>query len=382
MPLNRPSTSLRTELLLSIGILAGAAMVLGVAAVVVLYGVLDPEYAAVYVGVLIGVDLAVVVTFVAYQVNRIVVRPLGAAAEAAEAISGGNLTRRLPSADTVELANLSESVNRMTDRLIEDRTHMVRVEKMASIGRLAAGIAHEIGNPLGAITGYADVLRSETSPRAQESVAGVAREAERIDRIIRGLLDYARPSARASGRIDVNDVAKSVVELVMSQGVLKHADFRFSPAADAVHVLADRHDLEQMLVNLLLNANDAIGGRGSLALVVRSAPRLNIVAGARRASDLPDRPPSLPGPRALRWLKESEADEVAMIAVIDSGPGIPEQDAERVFEPFYTTKDPGKGTGLGLAIVARAVENAGGAIWVSRSREGGAAFRVYLPARP
>ena len=375
--------SVRTELLLNIGVLAAAALVLGVAAVVLLYDVLDPEYAAIYISVLIAVDVSVLVGYVAYQVNNAIVRPLRDAMDAAEDIAGGNLTRRIVPADTEELANLAHSVNRMTDRLIEDRVHLVRAEKMASVGRLAAGVAHEIGNPLGAITGYAHVLRGAAAGApAAEAVAGLEREAARVDRIIRGLLDYARARPRVSGRVDVDDVAKNVIDLLMNQGALKTVDLRFSPADAPSPVQADRHDLEQMLVNLLLNAVDATRGQGAVSLVVRRALRTEFMGGSRRSGDPASRAPSLPGPRAMRWLEASDAPQVVMVAVADSGPGIPEEDAERVFEPFFTTKDPGAGTGLGLAIVARAVENAGGTIWVSRAREGGAAFRMLFPVAP
>ena len=372
--------SLRSELLTSIGVLAAAALALAVAAVVLLYDVLDPQYAAIYISVLIGIDVTVLVAYMAYQVNAVIARPLREAIGAAEAIASGNLERRIPSADTVEFADLAASINRMTDRLIEDRVHLVHVEKLASIGRLAAGIAHEIGNPLAAITGYAHVLRDPQSPNAREAVAGLERESERIDRIVRGLLDYARSRPRTSGRVELNDVARNVVDLLLSQGVLKAIDLHFSPAKRAALVTADRHELEQVLVNLLLNAVDAMQGRGSLSLVVREWPRDQFASGGRREADSSTRHPSMPGPRASRWLSESDARDVITIAVADSGPGIPEEDAERVFEPFYTTKGPGNGIGLGLAIVARAVENAGGTIWVSRSREGGAAFRAMFPA--
>jgi hypothetical protein len=373
------TVSLRNELVASIGVLAAAALALGVAAVVLLYDVLDPQYAALYISVLIAIDVTVLVGYMAYQINAVIERPLREAIEAAEAVAHGNLTRRIPPADTVEFANLAASINRMTDRLIEDRGHLVRVEKMASIGRLAAGIAHEIGNPLAAITGYAHLLRDAESPNAAEALAGLERESERIDRIVRGLLDYARATPRTSARVEVNDVARNVVDLLLGQGVLKSIDLHFSPAKRAAHVTADRHDLEQMLVNLLLNAVDAMQGRGSLSLVLRTWSRERLLSGAHRETDPATRHPSVPGPRATRWLADSDAGDVITIAVADSGPGIPEADVERVFDPFYTTKDPGKGTGLGLAIVARSVENAGGTIWVSRSREGGAAFRVLLP---
>jgi signal transduction histidine kinase len=251
---------------------------------------------------------------------------------------------------------------------------------MASVGRLAAGIAHEIGNPLGAINGYTHVLRHAalSHPNAEEALAGLERESGRIDRIVRGLLDYARARPRAQGPVDVNETARTVVELLTTQGLLKHIELHLSPAAQGAVVAGDRHDLEQAFVNLMLNAVDAMSGRGALSVIIRRTSRHELQAGGRRsnASGAPLHPPNA---RTLRWLESDGANEIAMVVVSDSGPGIAPEDAERVFEPFYTTKDPGKGTGLGLAIVARAIENFGGAIWVSPSREGGAAFRVLLP---
>jgi len=376
--------SLRTELLVTLGLLASAALVLGVASVVLLYGVLDPEYAALYIAVLVAADLCVLVAFVAYQVERVVLRPLRETIVATEAIAAGDLLRRVVPGDSDEMKNLAHSVNRMTDRLLEERGHLVRVEKMASVGRLAAGIAHEIGNPLGAITGYTHLLQTGKPGSAQnaEAVAGLERESARIDRIIRGLLDYARSKSRTPSDVDLNDVARAVVDLLNTQGVLKRVELELRVADEPLLVPGDRHDFEQAFVNLLLNAVDAMEGRGSLSIILRRTDATELTMGARRATDAASRPLNPPSARAMRWLEGTRADSIAAIVITDSGPGIPEEDAERVFEPFFTTKQPGKGTGLGLAIVARAVENAAGTIWVSRAREGGAAFRMLFPARP
>ena len=376
--------SLRTELLLTLGLLAAAALTLGVASVVLLYGVLDPRYAAFYISVLVAADVCVLVGFVAYQVERVVLRPLRETMATAEAIAGGDLARRVALGESLEMNNLALSVNRMTDRLLEERAHLVRVEKMASVGRLAAGIAHEVGNPLGAINGYIHLLRTAAAgaPNAGEALTGLEREAGRIDRIVRGLLDYARSKPQARMEADLNAVARTVVELLGTQGVLKHIQLELRLADTPLLVAGDRHDLEQSFVNLLLNAVDAMAAKGSLSIVLRRTDRAEMLHGARRYSDGAARPLNPPSARAMRWMETTRAESFAMVAIIDSGPGIPPEDVERVFEPFYTTKEPGKGTGLGLAIVARAVENSAGTIWVSRSREGGAAFRMMFPVRP
>ena len=373
--------SLRTELLLNLALLAATALILGVASVVVLYGVLDPTYAALYISVLVAADVFVLVGYVAYQVEKVVLRPLREAMASAEAIAAGDLARRLESGETREMHNLAASVNRMTDRLLEERAHLVRAEKMASVGRLAAGVAHEIGNPLGAMNGYLHLLRNAPagSADAREALIGLDRESARIDRIVKGLLDYARPKTRTPGEVNLNDAARTVIELLTTQGVLKYIQLDLNLSKEAAFVPGDRHELEQALVNVMLNAVDAMNGRGSIVVTIRRTTRDELVAGARRASDGGRQPLHPPSARAMRWLESSESDNVVMVAIADSGPGILAEDRERIFEPFFTTKDPGKGTGLGLAIVARAIENCGGTIWVSPSREGGAAFRMLLP---
>lgn len=376
-----PRNSIRTELLLHLGFLAAAALFIGVASIVLLYGVLDPENAALYMSAVVAADVTVLVAYVAYQVERVVLRPLRQAAEAAEAIAAGDVVRRLEPGDTKEMAALAESVNRMTDRLLEERAHMVRVEKMASIGRLASGVAHEIGNPLGAINGYVHILKSARpdSPEARDALAGLDRESARIDRIVRGLLDYARAKPRAASEIDLNDLMRTVVELLTLQGAIKTVDVALHAAKHATSVIGDRHEMEQAFVNLLLNAVDAMEGRGKIAISLRHTTRTELLSGARRATDSGTRPLNPPSARAIRWVESARGDEFVSVVITDTGPGVRPEDQERVFEPFFTTKDPGKGTGLGLAIVARAIENVGGTIWVTASREGGAAFRILLP---
>ncbi len=377
--------SLRTELLLNIALLAAAALMLGVVSVYLMYDVFG-EHGALYISVLVGADVVVLVAYIAWQIDKVILNPIREAMDAAEAIAAGDLQRRLPEGETREMSHLADSVNRMTDRLLEERAHVVRVEKMASVGRLAAGVAHEIGNPLGAINGYAYLVRTAPPGSAQvaDAIAGLEREAARIDRIVRGLLDYARPRASTRGVADVADAARSVVELLTTQGALRYVVLHLDvpPATQPVFAAGERHDLEQAFVNLFLNAVDAMDGRGSISVVVRRTTRHELRAGSRRASDPGSRPPTAPTARVMKWLESAPRDDVAMITISDTGPGIPADDAERIFEPFYTTKPPGKGTGLGLAIVARAIENFAGTIWVSPSREGGAAFRILLPLAP
>jgi signal transduction histidine kinase len=184
--------------------------------------------------------------------------------------------------------------------------------------------------------------------------------------------------------VGVNTMLEGAVALLRDQGVLRRAQVDASLARPEPVVFAEPHELEQVLVNLLLNAADALeSDPGTIALITREVDVDELGQGhARRAGDLPDGfVPPRRNRRVTEWLSGAvqAPRTVVQIVVADSGPGVPEHEWERVFDPFFTTKEPGRGTGLGLAIVARTVDQLGGAVWVQRAREGGAAFVILLP---
>ena len=381
----RAPTSVSAELLISLGLLAVAALTIAVNCVILFWRMVDTDVGAVWLTILIAADVAVFLALGAYQIQRLVLAPLARTVEATSAIAGGDLSRRVPDAETRELSTLAASINRMTDHLLAEQVQRIRAEKLAGIGRLAAGVAHEIGNPLGAIVGYTDILRrrAATDPTVTDALEGLGRESARIDRIVRGLLDYARPRRNTPGRIDVNATIHAATQLLADQGILKRIELSLILVEPPQSIGGERHELEQMIVNLLLNAVDAMQGEGKLAVVVYRTPREHLAQTVgRRESDPPlVSIPRKPSPRIEHWLGTARPlDEFVKIVVADSGPGIPDEDVERVFDPFFTTKQPGHGTGLGLAIVARVVENLSGIIWVQRAREGGAAFHALFPA--
>lgn len=378
--------SLKTELLFNLAFLASAALLLGVASVLVLQSLtegLTSGQLLPLVLVTVAVDIGVFIIFGRYLVTRHVLTPVERLMRAADAVADGDLAARAPEAETRDFTTLGERLNRMTDRLLDAQSQLVRTEKLASVGRLAAGLAHEIGNPLGAIGTYLEVARRRGAD--EELTAGMARELDRIDRIVRGLLDYARPKDEAVQSLDVAGVADAAFELIRAQGAFRACSPRLDLAADLPPVRGRAHALEQALVNLLLNAVDAVPPQGTVVLGARrwafepgraSAP-------PRRATDAVDR--SFPRPSGRGTPLPTVPNLVpgtagALVFVADAGPGVPPEDRARVFEPFYTTKDPGRGTGLGLAIVARTVFDMGGLVWVEEAREGGAAFKLFLPA--
>jgi two-component system NtrC family sensor kinase len=261
----------------------------------------------------------------------------------------------------------------------------VEAEKLASIGRLAAGVAHEVGNPLGALLGYASVLRRRgVDP---EIVAGVESETRRIDRIIRGLLDYARPAPPEREPVDVNAAARAAVHVLRVQGAFAAIEVEMDLAGELPPLLGAPHLLEQAFINLLDNARRAMDGRGTITVSTRperyqAGPRIPY----RRADDPPGvtyahlRRPRVTSVRDPHHIEPGT--DIIKVTVADSGPGIPPEHIDKVFDPFFTTRAPGEGTGLGLAIVASTVADLGGRIEASSGAGGGAVFTLSLPVPP
>jgi signal transduction histidine kinase len=297
---------------------------------------------------------------------RIVVNPINRLLTATEKITGGHYGQRLRISGSAELASLAEAFNEMSatlqnkDRQVlehlaalekankdlhQAREEAIRTEKMASIGLLAAGMAHEIGTPLASIMGYADLAAAEQpdSPATQDYARRISDDCARIDRIVRGLLDYSRPRGSSGVSTDIRQVIFASLELLTQQGVFKHVQTSIELEDGLPEALADPHQLQQVLVNLMLNSRDALSGDGILTVRARCV------------------------------------EEQVCIDIFDNGSGIPEEHIKHIFDPFFTTKPPGKGTGLGLAISARIIEGFGGRITVTSSPGAGSCFSVWLP---
>jgi len=368
--------SLRTELLFYLSFLAAAALLVGVGTTR-MANVLAPGREFWMVMVLVALEVGIFIVFGRHLVRRLVLRPLERLMATADAVADGDLNARAPDAETRDFATLAERLNRMTDHLLDAQSQLVRSEKLASIGRLAAGIAHEFGNPLGAVGTYVEVLRRRGAD--PELVTGLSRELDRIDHIVRSLLDYARPQEEALDVVEPGEIVRGAFALLASQGALKAVEASLDVAADVPRIRARAHLLEQALVNLMLNAVDAAPG----AVVVLGARRWAYEPGRAAPRRATDPAPTFFSRGLVRRPARVEFGAGvpgALIFVADAGPGVPADDREKIFEPFYTTKAPGRGTGLGLAIVARAVHEMGGVVWVDTAREGGAAFKLFFPA--
>ncbi len=238
----------------------------------------------------------------------------------------------------------------VTERRIREQ-QMLQSAKMASLGKLAAGVAHEINNPLGGIFVYANLLKEKTEqddPR-RDYIEKILTSASRTKEIVKGLLEFSRPTKLNFVSTSVNDALENVLSLLDQQGVFYHIQVSKHLMDCPPGVIADPTQLEQVFMNIIMNAAEAMQGTGSLDIT--TAP--------------------------------SEDGKFIDTTISDTGPGIPEKDVGRIFEPFYTTKGPsstGSGTGLGLAISYGIIEKHNGTISVT-SREGaGTAFTVRLPA--
>ncbi|PYP73355.1 MAG: hypothetical protein DMD41_06095 [Gemmatimonadetes bacterium] len=372
--------SLRTELLFNLAFLASAALLLGVGSLLAVQALapdLTPGQAVLLILVVVALDVGTFIVFGGYLVARHVLRPVSRLMAVADAVAAGDLAARAPDAETRDFAVLAERLNRMTDHLLDAQGQLVRSEKLASVGRLAAGVAHEIGNPLGALGTYVEVLRRRGAD--PEVMVGLSRELERIDRIVRSLLEYARPHEEALQPVALGVVLRASFELLQAQGAFRRARPALDAPAELPPILGRAHELQQGLVNLLLNAVDAAPD----GVIVLGARRWGYEPGrapARRANDPSGAFFTRPQDRRPSRVEYGAGHPGVLVFVADSGPGVPPPDRDKIFDPFYTTKEPGRGTGLGLAIVARSVYEMGGVVWVDQAREGGAAFKIFLPA--
>ena len=283
-----------------------------------------------------------------------------------------------------ELDEHVRSLERTNRELQEAREETLQSEKMASVGLLAAGMAHEVGTPLSAIIGFTGMLRDDLKddPERADSLRRIEDAANRIDRIVRSLLDYARPSQ--SERLPVNsaELINEVFDLLQAQGALKDVEVSLQLDEHLPAVVADRHELQQVFINLLLNARDAMQGKGAVTVraSVSEEAALNMrqrnaapasIMGRRREDFSSAFHSSLPTGSRATWV---------VISVSDIGSGIPPEHMAKIFDPFFTTKEPGHGTGLGLSISARIIDSYGGRIVAESAPGAGATFTVLLPA--
>ncbi|MBI5016266.1 MAG: HAMP domain-containing protein [Deltaproteobacteria bacterium] len=244
--------------------------------------------------------------------------------------------------------NLEVKVEERTHALNQMQTQLIRSEKLASLGELVAGIAHELNNPLTGVLVFASILgnNDKLDPECRSDIEVIVRETQRCAQIVKGLLEFSRESIPQKKRSSLNGVLDNTLSLIGNQSFFQDVEIVKDYAPDLPEVLIDPNQMEQVFINMLLNASQAMAGRGLLTIRTVLAPQ--------------------PG-----WV---------CVRITDTGSGIPEEYLGRIFDPFFTTKS--KGTGLGLSVSYGIVENHGGAIEVQSSKGEGTTFTVRLPVAP
>jgi two-component system NtrC family sensor kinase len=322
-----------------------------------------------------------VVFALTYVITRRTISPLEEMVAATRKIGAGDLSVRVSVASHDELGDLAGSFNDMlsslqtsnmqleewgrrleervkerTDQLVAVQEQMARSEKLASIGRLAAGVAHSINNPLGGILSLSMLAQEGCNDEVlRTDLDTIAKQALRCREIVKGLLEFSHQTEARVMRTDVNAIVEGAVLLLQRQAVFHNVTIERHFATDVPAVLVDPGQLQEVVTNLMVNAVDAMEENGGL-LTIETA-----VAGV-------DRGPT-GGPSEV------------MIRVSDTGRGIPAEVMPLLFEPFFTTKRVGKGTGLGLAIAHGVVTRAGGRIDVNTSIAG-STFTIHMPSAP
>lgn len=315
----------------------------------------------------LGID-ALFILIVGYAFfTYVVVRPIRAIGVATERAARGDLASHIEVLPPNEFGRVGRSFNRMLDELRENRRELqerleeldeayreleqtqeslIRSEKMASVGQLAAGVAHEIGNPLSAIAGYLELL-DEMDPDDPDHADLVERMQDQVDRmqsIIGDLLAFSRDdSDQPIEAVSLDACADAAIDLLAPQPRSRGIEVSAEIPDDLAEVRGNRDQIVQVLINLLMNAADAIKREGD-------SGHIDLEAEAR--------------------------DATVVLEVTDDGAGIVPEERERIFDPFYTTKDPGEGTGLGLAIAHRIMDRFGGSIDVESTPGEGTTFRL------
>lgn len=302
----------------------------------------------------VAVALAIIIS---YLLSKSVMRPVNSLIRATEKIAAGSspqpitLDHAPPEIEALGKAfNSMIAAIRARDRQLHRQTHekLMRSDRLAMIGQLAAGVAHEINNPLGSILLFSRLVMQQTPPQGKirENLDRIEKETKRCHTIVRGLLDFARERKPLVESLDINQVLDATLKLFEGQFLFQNIQVVREYNTQLPAVEADQSQLQQVFMNIILNAVDAMNGIGRLVLATR----------------------------------ESESAGFIDIGISDSGSGIPPENLDRVFDPFFTTKGVGHGTGLGLSVSYGIVQNHGGDIVVSSTPGSGATFTVSLPA--
>ena len=298
--------------------------------------------------ILIALVSILVAAVIAIPIAHLITRPIEMMVDATQRLAEGDMTVRVQAQGNGELAVLGQSFNSMVETLNHTQQELLHKEKLASMGQLAAGVAHELNNPLGTILLFSDAMSNELpkdSPHSKD-VEMIVSEALRCKRIVADLLNFSRQQVVLARDIDIQGLLDHVIDEVSYQDAFEGVTIVRNYQLDQRTIQADPVQLQQVFINLLNNAAEAIKGKGTITLTTRQMDNKRIE-----------------------------------IEVSDTGVGIPEENINKIFTPFFTTKLVGKGTGLGLSIIYGIIKMHRGQITVQSEVGKGTTFTVTLPIR-
>ncbi len=297
---------------------------------------------------MIALGSILLTVMIAIPISRSITRPLVELAKANEKVARGDRTVSVPVEGTDELAILADSFNTMVETLRTTEQQLIQSEKLASVGQLAAGVAHEINNPLGTILLFSDIMCKELPPddSRRDDLQMIMNETTRCKTIVSDLLNFARQNEVLAQSTDVNTLLSETVEEIKIQPIFEQVQTILRPDPTLPNIQADPAQLKEVFINIMTNAAEAMKEGGSLTITT-----------------------------------EPTADEMIKIAFQDTGCGIPEENLSKIFTPFFTTKPIGKGTGLGLAIVYGIIKMHRGQIYVQSEVGVGSTFTMMLPVK-
>jgi two-component system, NtrC family, sensor kinase len=285
-----------------------------------------------------------------------VLRPIRHVVVMAQRVIGGDLSARLGIRPPGEMGVLCRAIDSMAQAVAEREEllklatcqQLGRSEQLASVGRLAAGVAHEINNPLVGVLTFADLMRDKENldDQDRQDLEVIIRETKRVRDIVRGLLDFARETPFVKKPLNINEIVRQTVALLGKRQAFQNIYIVEDLRDDLPLVDFDKGQLQQVLLNLTLNACEAMPNGGTL------------------------------------MLGTSPAHDKVTVSVPDTGPGIRREHLDKIFEPFFTTKPVGKGTGLGLSVSYGIVQQHGGTLEVESTVGQGSTFTITLPAVP
>ena len=311
-----------------------------------------------------------IIVILLWITERKIVNPIRKLTEASEKVARGEFLSRKPYSGSDEFGYLAEAMLTMSNKIKNDREtivnqikelneayrklkemqeEIIRNEKMALIGQMSSGLAHEIGNPITSIIGLSEILlkTGNLSPEDRDLIERIHNEGKRIDTLIKTLLDFSRPKEEQKKKVNINSVINKGIDILKVQGKLKNINLKLKPVD--LEVCIEEEKLLQVLLNLLLNAADAIKEQ----------------FGKKSGGEIE--------------ISLEEKEDTIIISVKDNGIGIEEEHLSKIFLPFFTTKEPGKGTGLGLYVSSIMIEGMGGRIEVESFPSIGTTFKIIFP---